>query len=203
MDTYRLRVELADEADAALGVAGAIGGLGGSVVSIDLHEVDGAAAVDEIVVELPGDVDRSTLRAVLEDDSNAALLSSKRCARNEPLDEAVHWARDAGHGLQDRAGALSQQLSVACPLATVRLCDPGDAGSLPAVRMAFERGAPVVHRTSTLPARLAGEELRSPRWVLAVPDRYPEASDVALLTRPISLRFSAGEVARVQLLMAS
>ena len=69
--------------------------------------------------------------------------------------------------------------------------------------MAYEREAPVVHRTNDLPQQLAPPRSRSLRWLLAVPDRYREPDSIALLSRPISLRFTADEVALVQLLVAS
>jgi hypothetical protein len=66
--------------------------------------------------------------------------------------------------------------------------------------MALERGGPVALRSRRVLDR--GPDGRGSVWLLAVPDRYPDAQRVALLARPLSLRFSATEVARVEVLLA-
>ena len=102
MNTYRLRVEgpLHREREP---VADAISTLGGKVVSVDLREVDGPRAVDEIVVELPIDLDGGTLTSALEDDPEATLLSSHGCERDEPARHARNWAeRSREHDLSTK-----------------------------------------------------------------------------------------------------
>ena len=71
--------------------------------------------------------------------------------------------------------------------------------------MALERGGPVALRSRSVPDRghdRGPDDGRGSVWLLAVPDRYPDAQRVALLARPLSLRFSATEVARVEVLLA-
>jgi hypothetical protein len=201
MNTYRLRIEFPLRPAVSADVADAIVGLGGYVVGVDLREVDGPAAIDEIVVELPDQLDGSSVRAALEEDTDAALLSSRRSARDERISQAIRWAHhpDSQH---DDATDLSHRLTAACPLSNVWVGPTGDAGTLPAVQMTLERGAPVVHHATNLPDSLSRSR-RAPRWLLAVPDRYPDPDNVALLARPLSLRFTPAEVARVELLMAS
>ena len=203
MHIYRLRIELPVQAVNDDEVAATISDLGGSVLSVDLREVDGHAAVDEVVVDLPGDIDQTTLRNALEGSRNTALLSSKRCDRNEPIDRARRWAFDTSNDRPQPASALEQRVAAACPKSMVWLCETRQADAVPAARMALEREAPVVHRATALPEKLAAAEVRSPRWVLAVPHDSSDPSSIALLSRPMSLRFTATEVARVQLLLAS
>jgi hypothetical protein len=202
MNTYRLRVEQALDA-ASDDVARAISDLGGTVVSVDLREVERTVAVDEIIVAMPSEVDGGRLRAVLEESSNTVLLSSKSCEADAPREQALRWARETDNEPERCQGDLPQSLSAACPLADVWLYDRRDAESFPAVWMTLTRGAPVVHLTTTFPHRFSSHQPRSPRWLLAVPDCFPDARTVALLTRPTRWRFTAPEVARVQLLMAS
>jgi hypothetical protein len=68
--------------------------------------------------------------------------------------------------------------------------------------MAVERHAPVAHCATDRAQMLVPGEARSPRWLLAVPNSEPDATNIALLSRSISLRFTATEVARVQILLA-
>jgi hypothetical protein len=202
MNTYRLRIELPLQPAVSADVAGAIVDLGGCVVGVDLREVDGTAAIDEIVVELPDRLDGSSVRAALEEDTDAALLSSRRCTRDEPITQAIRWARQPEPHHHEDATDLSHRLTAACPLSNVWVGPTVDAGTLPAVQMTLERGAPVVHHATNLPESLSGSR-HAPRWLLAVPDRYPDPDNVALLARPLSLRFTPAEVARIELLMAS
>ena len=206
MSSFRLRIELPSDASTDEGVGSAISTLGGRVVSVDLHEVEGPAAVDELVVDLPGDIDQTELRSALTARGRTTLLSSRRCDRDEPFRRARRWVAETGHDdpeLHHPSPELTRLVASACPQATVWVCDSHNADMLPAVKMAYEREAPVVHRTNDLPLQLAPPGSRSLRWLLAVPDRYREPDSVALLSRPISLRFTADEVALVQLLVAS
>jgi hypothetical protein len=203
MHTYRLRIEQPVQAVDDEDVAAAISNIGGSVLSVDLHEVEGHAAVDEIVVDLPDEIDQTALRSAFQGAENTALLSSKVCDRNEPIDQARRWAADTANDQPPTHAALAQRLAAACPQATVWLCETHHADAVPAAQMAMERDAPVVHCTTELPEQLAAAEVRSPRWVLAVPHESSHPSTLALLSRPMSLRFTATEVARIQLLLAS
>jgi hypothetical protein len=203
MHTYRLRIEQPVQAVNGQDVAAAISNIGGSVLSVDLHEVEGHAAVDEIVVDLPGEIDQTALRSAFQGAANTALLSSKLCDRNEPVDQARRWAADTANDQPQPHEALAQRVADACPQAMVWLCDAHHADAVPAAQMAMEREAPVVHCATALPEQLVAAEVRSPRWVLAVPNESSHPSTLALLSRPMSLRFTATEVARVQLLLAS
>jgi hypothetical protein len=174
--------------------ANALDALGGDIVSVDLREVDGRCAIDEVVVKFPGDPGTPILSRALAREP-ATLLSSQRCEPDEPITQARAWAAHSN----DEAD-LVEKLSTACPLSTVSIRPAHEASSLPVVQMALDRGGPVALRCTRMPAQAASSD-RSSAWLLAVPDRYPDADAVALLTRPVSLRFTASEAARVGVLM--
>ncbi|MCU1373449.1 MAG: hypothetical protein JWO68_735, partial [Actinomycetia bacterium] len=52
MVAYRLRIELPDRPGALAGVTSEIATFDANILSIDVHEVDGNTAIDEIVVEV-------------------------------------------------------------------------------------------------------------------------------------------------------
>ncbi|MET0628372.1 MAG: hypothetical protein ABW033_07940 [Acidimicrobiia bacterium] len=195
MTTYRLRLESPFRADARAETANALDALGGDIISVDLREVDGHRAIDEVVVMFPDDPGSPTLSRALEHEP-ATLLSSQRCEPHEPITRARAWAADS-----DDDTDLVEKLSSACPLSTVSIRPATEARALPVVQMALDRGGPVALRCAPTAAHPAPSD-RSSAWLLAVPDRYPDADAVALLVRPVSLRFTAGEAARVGVLMA-
>ncbi len=203
MNIYRLRVELPTQPVRSTDVSDAIGEMGGSVLSVDLHEVDGTAAIDELVVELPDGLNGSAVRTALESDSKATLLSSRKCERDEAHTQARRWVHDIATLPPDSTSDVARHVAAACPLSGVWVGPAKDANPLPAVQLTLERGTPIVQRSTIVPDLLSRDERPTPRWLLAVPDRYPDARNIALLTRPLSLRFTANEVARVELLMAS
>jgi hypothetical protein len=194
MTTYRLRIEVPLEPPIASTVADAIDELGGDIVAVDLREVDGPRAIDEMVVEFEGPSPVHALSRVLDADPSTTLLSSQRCEPGEPAQHARNWAHAAVDlDPEQRASDLSARLRAACPLTRVELRDANDVRDLPVVEMALARGGPVVQRS-------AGPV---PRWVMAAADRYPDAGQIALLERAMSLRFSAYDAARVNFLIGA
>lgn len=200
MSRYRLRVELPDLPGALAKVATVISDLDGDVVSIDIHELDGHQAVDELVVEVLTELDGRVLATALETAGAGVLLScAPATARAEPVLDALGWAREiAGAG---DAGTVGRVLASACHSSKVWVAPIDEAREIPAGRLALARGAPLVQRSHDLPAPLGGRPA-SPMWLLAVPDGQPQARSIAFLARPGSLRFTASEVARVDALMA-
>ena len=198
MSRYRLRVELPDLPGALAKVATVISDLDGDVVSIDIHELDGHQAVDELVVEVLTELDRRVLATALEEAGAGALLScAPAAARAEPVLEALRWAREMAEA-QD-AGAVCRILASACHSSKVWVAPIDEAREVPVGRLALARGAPLVQRSPDLPGPLGGRPT-SPMWLLAVPDGQPQARSIAFLARPGSLRFTASEVARVDAL---
>jgi hypothetical protein len=201
MSTYRLRVEVPLRPVASLRVADAIATTGGSIVSVALREVDGPSAVDELVVQVPPHVTRDELCTALDATPDAMLLSSQPCSPERSVDQAHEWVRANPEPAADGPlAALPERLAAACPFSRAWIGDTDVARRVPAASMALERGGPVAHRSRALPDPTLGSR-RSPVWLLAVADDYPEAQRIALLTRPTALRFSATEVARVEVLV--
>ena len=200
MSRYRLRVELPDLPGALAKVASVISEHDGDVVSIDIHELDGQQAVDELVVEVLTELDGRVLGAALEKAGAGILLScSPTSPRPEPVLDALGWARAlAADGDPE---TLAHILASACHSAKVWVAPIDDAREVPAGRLALARGVPLVQRTHDLPAPLAGRAA-SATWLLAVPDGQPNTRCLAFLARPGSLRFTASEVARVDALMS-
>lgn len=198
MKPYRVRVEVSDHPDALSPVRSAIASAGGSVVSEELHEVDGEQVVDELVVELHDHVGSRDLARVIENTGTATLLSSRRSERSrDPLVRALGWARTilASHGVD----GLSQAVSQSCN-AKSWVCDDDHARDVPAGRLALERERSIVRRSarpdhgpSDLPAHV---------WLLAVPHGHRRADRVTFAARPVSLPFCSSEVARVEALVA-
>jgi hypothetical protein len=200
MSRYRLRVELPDLPGALAKVATVISDLDGDVVSIDIHELDGHQAVDELVVEVLTELDGRVLAGALERAGAGALLScSPTKTGTEPVLDALAWAREIVEAQDD--AALTRVLAAACQSSAVWIAPIDEAREVSAGRLALARGAPLVQRSVDLPERL-GSRAVSPMWLLAVPDGQPHPRCIAFLARPGSLRFTASEVARVDALMA-
>jgi hypothetical protein len=200
MSRYRLRVELPDLPGALAKVATVISEHDGDVVSIDIHELDGHQAVDELVVEVLTELDGRVLGAALEAADAGILLScTPTSPRLEPVLDALGWARELAAG--STPDTLTRVLASACHSAKVWVAPIDQAREVDAGRLALARGVPLVQRSHALPAPLAGRA-SSATWLLAVPDGQPNTHCIAFLARPGSLRFTASEVARVDALMS-
>src|SRR4051794_30111517 len=167
MSRYRLRVELPDLPGALAKVATVISELDGDVVSIDIHELDGHQAVDEMVVEVLTGLDGRVLASALDAAGAGSLLScAPAAARPGPVLDALGWARDLAGAAGGAAGG--RVLAAACHSAKVWVAPIDEAREVPAGRLALARGGPRVQRAHELPAPLGGRPA-SPMWLLAVP----------------------------------
>jgi hypothetical protein len=193
-------VELPDLPGALAKVATVISEFDGDLVSVDIHELDGHQSVDELVVEVLTELDSRVLAAALEHAEAGVLLSCAPAAsRSEPVLDALGWARAIAESA-DSTG-LGRVLASACHSSKVWIAPIDEAREIPVGRLALARGGPLVQRSHELPGPLDGRP-QSPMWLLAVPDGQPHTRNIAFLSRPGSLRFTASEVARVDALMA-
>ena len=193
MSRYRLRVELPDLPGALAKVATVISDLDGDVVSIDIHELDGHQAVDELVVEVLTELDGRVLGAALEE-AERRHPAVVRAGRGP--------GRAGGRGARVGAGAgrrpttpatVGRILAVGVPLVEgVGGADrrgPRGAGGAPRARAGRTARAAVAR-----PARAA----RRAAGVDDVAARGPRRSAARALHRvprpPGSLRFTASEV---------
>jgi hypothetical protein len=203
MHPYRVRVELPDRPGALARVAGVIAECGGDVIAVDIHELDGSVAVDEIVVDVPEGWEPAHLADGLTRTGAGVLLSSQRIddERRDPIVAALHWCAAmiaAGPATCDlELGRAVLEVTHATAAWT---CDVEEAVDLAAGSLALERGGAVVVRTDGLPPAYA-ESLPRSVWLLAAPDSALNPTIVAFAARPLSLRFTPTEVARVEMLL--
>jgi hypothetical protein len=194
MATYRLRIELPDRPGALAGVTAEIGSHQANIVSIDVHEVDGATAVDEIVVDVSDDWVPGPLALTLATTRVGTLLSSRRITTvDDPMVGALEAVAMMIRGDQDEldAACCAAVLSLAHGV-SARVLDMDAALLDPAARTAIDRRGSVVHRD--------GPD-GSPGWVLAALDHAERPRAVALVARPLNVRFSATEVSRVEAIL--
>jgi hypothetical protein len=201
MTAYRIRIETPVSAIATDRI---VDRLRGDVLSVDLHEVDGDRAVDELVVDLPPEEPLSTLRRVLREHPAQTLLSSRRCEPDEAVSGASRWMHETAQTpVLDPADPVRARLSSACPYSKVSVRSIDEAAPFQVVHIALARDGPAAQRCTQLPQDLAITGPRGTAWLLAVTEPGAQPSRVALLARPISLRFTAHEAARVRVVLAT
>ncbi|MDQ1438507.1 MAG: hypothetical protein QOK43_2136 [Acidimicrobiaceae bacterium] len=202
MAAYRLRVELPDQPGALALVAGSIAAHDGNVVSIDIHELDGAKAVDEIVVDGPPDWDTTGLARQLAE-AGAELLSCGLAEdRMDPMVRGLRYAgalvaSDPSRDTLELGRAVLELTSATAAWVSTRT----EAAAYEAGRRAMAHDGPIVMRTADLPASVKWD-VRGAVWLLAVPDGRLEPALVAFATRPLALRFTTSEITRVEALLA-
>jgi predicted amino acid-binding ACT domain protein len=189
MPAYRLRIELHDRPGALAAVSAQIAAAEANITSIDVHEVDGSTAVDEIVVEVAEEWAPRALAEALAESGAGVLLSSRRMISN---DDAVASALRSAAAM---IGGTPENVNAECRAALLALAHGTSARLVgletaePAAVMALERRTSIVTRD--------GEH----GWILAALDDTVEPAVVALVTRPLNVRFSATEVSRVEALL--
>jgi hypothetical protein len=190
MVAYRLRIELPDRPGALAGVTSEIATFDANILSIDVHEVDGNTAIDEIVVEVDEAWTAAPLAASLAGSGAGTLLSSRQVTTSEdPVAGALDAVVAMVSGDPSAVDAECSNALLALALgSTARLLDVDAAVLDPAGRLAVDRRGTIVTRD--------GEG-----WVLAALDDDVDPHTVALITRTADMRFSATEVSRVEALL--
>jgi len=194
MVAYRLRIELPDRPGALAGVTSEIAESNANILSIDVHEVDGNTAIDEIVVEVTDDWAPGALAAAMALGGVGNLLSSRLVvASDDPVTAALEAvvAMVSGNPGSVDAECCSALLSLALG-SSARLLDVEAAVLDSTGHLALDRRGPIVSRVED------GDDVS---WVLAAPDDPTDPHTVALVTRPLDMRFSATEVSRVEALL--
>jgi hypothetical protein len=191
MPTYRLRIELPDRPGALAGVTRAIADSDANIVSVDVHEVDGETAVDEIVVDVALDWAPRSLAAALAASGMGSLLSSRRVSTVE--DPLVSVLRSLAKMLANEPGAFEAEtrraLLAVAHGSSARILDVAEAEREVEARATLERGTSLVTRAD------------DHGWILTAVDDPFDPALVAVVSRSLNLRFSATEVARVEALL--
>jgi hypothetical protein len=200
----RLRVELADSPGSLAVVAAVIAKQGGNITAIDVHRSRPETAVDEIVVEFPDDVDLNGVRAALADSGGGTLLSHQSAKRADPvvqtLRRAVELSQSSSLSPDDELAAAVAEL---CSSPAVWVSGGDEARTYDAGRFALERHGAVAVRSGQVPPGLQATLPDGDVWLLAVPDLdLGERDRVVFIARPLDLKFTATEIARVEALMA-
>ena len=190
MHLIAIRVTLPDQPGALARVASAIADMGGNIVDVDVHELDGADVVDELVIELPDEVRPGEVRSRLLQDGARIVESMPLYHRT--TDVQVRCL-DTVAGLLDspvggvEGDVLAAAVARVINVDRVRVGGPEGDG---VAEQAVTRCVPV---TRWLPKP-------DGRWLLALP--YPEESPTtAIVVERSKVRFSATEVARVRALL--
>lgn|GEM_PF-3420582 len=198
----RLRVQLPDRRGALANLTGVIAKFGGDVVAVDIHEVEGADAVDEISVVMPDDWDPDQLAAGINAMEGARLVSwSPQEPHRDAVVQALRWTRlliEAGVHRCDLE--LSRSICEICTSSVTWIYLVEEASTVEIAQAALDLGGPVVRMGQ--PPTSVDSLGAGPAWILAVPDAPQGARRVAVVARPASLSFTVTEVDRVQALLS-
>ena len=139
-------------------------------MSVDVHELDGVSAVDELVIVTPAALDFDLLGESLERRAGATLLSyQQQDDELDPITEALKHASAIVAALPEHMDdELNQAIAQTCVCSHSWTCNAEDARTVPAGLMALERERAVIHR-SDLQATGISSEPPSRVWLLAVP----------------------------------
>lgn len=211
MQRHRIRVELANAPGTLARVAAVIASAGANITSVDVHELDGMSAVDELVIVTPTALDFDLLGENLERRAGATLLSyQQQDDELDPVTEALKHASAIVAALPEHVDdELNRAIARTCVSSHSWTCNAEDARTVPAGVMALERERALVHRSDL---QATGTSSDAPQacppasparvWLLAVPYGVGSEDRVAFVARPLSLRFSASEIARVEALVS-
>jgi hypothetical protein len=196
----RLRISLADRAGALAQAATIIGLHGGNIMSIDVHRISGQSAVDDLVVDFPGEPDVEELRADLAINAATTLTSHQACTATDPVVASMRLAvKLVEGGIRDPAEAMAKAVADLCSAPVSWVGNTDEASQHEAGRLALERNSPVVQHT-TLPGHVVGR-LPGEVCLLAVPDpEYLAGGRVIFLARPVADDFTATELSRIEAL---
>lgn len=182
MPTYRLRIELPDRPGALAAVSAVLAEHGANIVSIDVHEIDATSAVDEIVVAVPDGWMPSPAAMALVGAGAGTLLSSRRMATAE---DAVTAALRAVAAM---VASPPEDFDDHCTAAVLQVASGASAELVAADAVDDVQDGSIVTRVEH-------------GWQLAAVDDAADPQVVALVERPLNVRFSATEISRVEALL--
>lgn len=201
MGLWIARVELDDRCGQLGALAGAISGIGASIVDLDIHRLGGGRVADELVIDVPVPVDAPLVGQALEQGGAHVL-------RLQPADP--HQLRDRSvQALDVTAGVVGHGAATADSLgrAAARLIDaelawvgpPPGFDPPPVAADAMATGSPV--RGRLFAKRLGAGPNGGESWVLAVPVERPGGGRMVVMVLRRNPPFSFTETARLQALL--
>jgi ACT domain len=198
---FRLRVELPNRPGALAAVASIIASHGGNVVSVDIHEVEGQHAVDEIMVMFPRDwMPAALAEEITAREAGTLLSSTSSTVGSDSVVRALRWATSVlRSGAVDGGLELTRAVAELCTASVVWIATVDEALRHETGRLALERGGACVQLTAPLPAMGLG--LPPSIWLLAIPDDAIQPTRVAFVGRPSAYRFTNSEIIRVEALL--
>src|SRR4051794_800396 len=187
----RLRVELPDQPGALSRLTDVLARSGGNLVAIDVQDVEDDAVVDEIVLDMPDDLDVEQLRRTLSSEGVGTLVSFQSGQQDlDPVLRSLRWASTmatADASIADEV--LERLLAEAAGTSSAWVCGREEAMAFEAGRLSLARGAAVSRLTGDAPPRRVHGEIGDV-WILAVPDLVGPQQRVAFVARPATDRFT-------------
>jgi hypothetical protein len=159
-----------------------------------MHEVDGPSTVDELVTELPDGTRRDELAGAVERHAGATLLSSQADRGADSVSETLRLACAVVEGGDD---VLNRAISVTCVCSKSWVSGGDAARAVPTGRLALDRR----DRSCRAPAGRRSRRRTRCRFACKPRGAASRRRPVAFVARPLSLRFTADEVARVEALV--
>lgn len=201
MSLWTIRVELADRPGRLAALTGAVADCGGNILALDVQALDGHRVADELLVDVPDDVSVEEVDARIR--ATGADVVMLTAASTDDLVDPQTRCLELGRRLVRRHGARERVLEAA--LAELVGADgamvvPAEATLTSALAaQALAEGKPMMarERTGLSPSQQSDE----PPWLLVIPPSEGAGGKVTMLARA-GAGFSAGEIARLQALLA-
>ncbi len=201
---YRMRVQLRPESGALGRLGRALEYLQGSIITIDLQDLDDARAVDDVIVEFAAEVPSlSEVSAALERFDGGTLCHwAPATEALDPVLRSIRWACSIyAAGATSSADEVVRVMGEICGTVDTWLFDATSDQNIAASMAARRSHSPVALHTDDVSADLP-VSFTGGGWVLAVPDACLAPDRVAVLARPSKQPFSATEIERVQAILA-
>lgn len=199
---FRIRVELPDRPGALANLAAVIAGVGGDVLSVDIHDLDPDHAVDDLVVSLPDATPDRLAARIAEAGAGELQWWRLETGTSDSVVRALGWVRhvlEAGVGYSDLE--VSRALTEICAADTAWVATRVEAEKVDAAAEALATGTAAVSYHDPLPPSVGGDGVR-PAWLLVAVDDARSPSLVAFVARHRPQRFTTTEVARAGALLA-
>lgn len=198
-----LRVALSDRPGALMRLAATIAEHGGNIVSIDVHQSGGTAAVDDLTIDFPDDGDFDRLRHELHANGAGSVLSHWNTRPVDPVLSALgHVAELIAQPPDPTDEGLARAVGKLCGSPVAWVSSTAEATRNEAGRFAMERRGAFALRTTELPSRFS-DWLPGEVWLLAVPDAASGlVGRVVFVARALAHEFTTTEMARVEALLA-